>query len=98
LNDEQNLALIKLCVAHQGDYFHGQKGNLWKKISTLLEQDHGITLKEPRSSVVNLMEKRKLRIQQSNESGTVQPETDSTTKTASEAPRERSIRRSSTRS
>jgi hypothetical protein len=73
--------LVKLCVAHQSEYFHGQKGNFWKKISQLLEQEHGIILKEPRSTMQDIMAARRAEVakfQDDKMSGRVQEESELT--------------------
>jgi hypothetical protein len=73
--------LVKLCVAHQSEYFHGQKGNFWKKISQLLEQEHGIILKEPRSTMQDIMAARRAEVEKFKDdkmSGRVQEESELT--------------------
>ncbi|KAA8906866.1 hypothetical protein FN846DRAFT_906826 [Sphaerosporella brunnea] len=71
-----------LCVAHQADYFQGQKGTFWNKISELLEQDRGIILKDTRSTMIDLVDIRKQEVERfttgDQMSGNVQEESELT--------------------
>ncbi|RPB05755.1 hypothetical protein L873DRAFT_1797486 [Choiromyces venosus 120613-1] len=47
LTDENKLALVKLCVENQADFQERRKGQFWMMISGLLEQEIGVSLKDP---------------------------------------------------
>jgi hypothetical protein len=71
------LALLKLCIQFQGEHNHGNKGNFWKKMSTLLHQEHGVLLKDPQSTVDDMVAPRCLLLAQDpKKSGVAQSDTD----------------------
>jgi hypothetical protein len=73
LTPEARLELVKLCVKHQEEYSHGVKTTFWKMISGRLQHEQGIKLKDPRSTVADLIANRKLELEKNAEgSGNVQ--------------------------
>ncbi|KAI5840907.1 hypothetical protein BZA05DRAFT_423005 [Tricharina praecox] len=59
LNDELRLSLVKLCLANQSEHVYGGKTNFWKRMSHLLEQKTGVNLRDPRSTVHDLVAVRR---------------------------------------
>ncbi|RPA95932.1 hypothetical protein L873DRAFT_1811990, partial [Choiromyces venosus 120613-1] len=47
LTDENKLALVKICVENQADFQEQKKGQFWAMISGLLQQEVGVSLKDP---------------------------------------------------
>jgi hypothetical protein len=73
LTPEARLELVKLCVKHQEEYVYGHKTTFWKIISGRLQQEQGIKLRDPRSTVADLIATRKLELEKNAEgSGNVQ--------------------------
>jgi hypothetical protein len=73
LDDDARLALVKLCIEHQGEHYHGNKTAFWNKISVLLAQEHGVRLKDPKSTISSLTGPRRAVVaKQKKESGTSQ--------------------------
>ncbi|KAI5810378.1 hypothetical protein BZA77DRAFT_361328 [Pyronema omphalodes] len=92
LNDDQPLIHIKLSVAQQGDYVHGQKGLFRKHISALQWQDDQIRLTDPRSTIQDLVTAREVQLQpwgDGRKSGNVQEETELTQNTSEELERKK---------
>jgi hypothetical protein len=61
---------MNLCVDYQADNIRNKKGEFWSMISEMLLQTTGVTLKDPRKTVLGLVAKRKATINvQLKESG-----------------------------
>jgi hypothetical protein len=79
LTDELRLSLVKLCLEHQSEHVFGRMRAFWNKISLLLEQEHGVKLRDTRSTMNDLVAGRKLEVERHRkESGTVQNDTELT--------------------
>lgn len=79
LNNEMRLALVKLCIENQAEYMYGGKLAFWKKMSVLLQQEHGVKLRDARSTVQDMVTARKIEVvKYRKESRTVQNDTELT--------------------
>ncbi|KAI5801182.1 hypothetical protein EDC01DRAFT_628132 [Geopyxis carbonaria] len=79
MSNDHKLMLMKLCVDHQDKNVYGSKKQFWLDISAMLEEETGLKLRDPQSTVSGLVATREAVVKkQRKESGTVQEETELT--------------------
>jgi hypothetical protein len=77
MNDDDRLALLKLCIESHDENVYGNKKQFWSKMSLLLQQECRVLLKDPQSTIDDMVAARRIVVaQQKTESGTVQQETE----------------------
>jgi hypothetical protein len=79
MTDDFRLALLKLCIQWQDENVYGNKTKFWYKMSVLLAQECGVLLKDPQSTIDDMVAARRIVVAtQKTESGSVQQETELT--------------------
>jgi hypothetical protein len=79
MDDDDLLALIRLCVSHQEEFVHGLKRDFWLTMAALLKNEIGKELRDPQSTMKGLVAGRRADLRRAlQESGTVQEDTDLT--------------------
>ncbi|KAI5816078.1 hypothetical protein BZA77DRAFT_67862 [Pyronema omphalodes] len=77
INDDDRLALIKFCIEYNEENVYGNKKQFWQKMSLLLQQECGLLLRDPQSTVDDMVASRRIVLaRQKKESGTVQQDTE----------------------
>jgi hypothetical protein len=79
MNDDVRLDLLKLCIQFHQEHVYGNIKKFWGKMSLLLAQECGVLLKDPQSTIDDMVAARRIVVAaQKEESGTVQQETELT--------------------